>query len=600
MSSFEGHYHSSVTADIAAGYSIQANDSEDDDLLSKTPTEHRKRSDILSEEDDLWQTPAEAFVQPSVGFLEKSKILKRQLYGEISIPNHHSHSLSEADLNSSRVRSSSGNEPSTGYGSMSENCVTPTWSNRTLHRRSRCSVTPRPYEREFSSSEGEASELTDSHCHSQLKKSGFDKKARTKLIIASILCLVFMTGEMVGGLLAHSLAIISDAAHLLTDFASFMISLMALYLAHRPATKKLSFGWYRIEILGAFVSILMLWVLTGILVYSAVQRIIDDTYEINATIMLITAGTGVFFNIVLGTTLHQHSHSHGGGGHSHGGGGHSHGGEGHSHGGRDSHSNGVHGSVGHSHGTENHSHGTENGDRPQSDSHNGIHGHDNLAAQSEDSPEVFQGPVPSQTSAAPHENKNYGSIDVEKGEHINVAGNEKSQLIKNQEQKHHSRESNINVKAAFIHVIGDLLQSVGVLVAAFIIYYKPEWKIADPICTFMFSLFVLVTTLTIMKDIIVVLMEGTPRGINFAEVRQAFFQVEGVLDIHNLRVWSLTMDKIALSVHLAIDKKSDPHKVLKLASFAIQQKFNISETTMQVEQYVDEMLDCQDCQGPKL
>ncbi|KAK6960256.1 zinc transporter 2-like isoform X1, partial [Biomphalaria glabrata] len=151
MSSFEGHYHSSVTADIAAGYSIQANDSEDDDLLSKTPTEHRKRSDILSEEEDLWQTPAEAFVQPSVGFLEKSKILKRQLYGEISIPNHHSHSLSEADLNSSRVRSSSGNEPSTGYGSMSENCVTPTWSNRTLHRRSRCSVTPRPYEREFSS-----------------------------------------------------------------------------------------------------------------------------------------------------------------------------------------------------------------------------------------------------------------------------------------------------------------------------------------------------------------------------------------------------------------------------------------------------------------
>ncbi|RUS69219.1 hypothetical protein EGW08_023020 [Elysia chlorotica] len=356
---------------------------------------------------------------------------------------------------------------------------------------------------------------TDSHCHSMKPKNAPDTKARRKLILASVLCLMFMIGETAGGLIAGSLAIISDAAHLLTDFASFMISLMALYLAQRPATKRLSFGWYRIEILGALMSILMLWVLTGILVYSAAERIVSADYEIDATIMLITAATGVAFNIVLGTTLHQHSHSHGGGhGHSHGGGGH-----GHSHGKGKGHSD------------------------SESDAH---------------------------------------SLGGDGAHH------------------HHNKEDNINVKAAFVHVVGDFFQSIGVLVAAFIIYYKPEWKIADPICTFLFSVFVLITTITILRDILVVLMEGTPRGINFAEVREAFFQVEGVLDIHNLRVWSLTMDKIALSVHIAVDKNADPHDVLRRASKAIQRRFAIAETTMQIEEYVTEMDNCVDCQGPKL
>ncbi|XP_059167548.1 proton-coupled zinc antiporter SLC30A2-like isoform X2 [Physella acuta] len=445
------------------------------------------------------------------------------------------------------------------------------------------------------STDGIESTSNDSHCHSQLKKESINKKARTKLILASVLCLLFMTGEMVGGLLAHSLAIVSDAAHLLTDFASFMISLMALYLAHRPATKKLSFGWYRVEILGAFLSILMLWVLTGVLVYSAVLRIMEDNYEIDATIMLITAATGVAFNIVLGTTLHQHSHSHGGGhGHSHEseGHGHSHESKGHGH----SHENGGHshlhesGGHGHSHESQGHGRSHENGGHSHLHESGG-HSHSHKSHDGEgDSRRLSQSA--SKTGS-------YGAMaDVEAGS----KEDETAPLLSGKvvEKKSHHSGSNINVKAAFIHVIGDLFQSVGVLVAAFIIYYKPEWKIADPICTFMFSLFVLVTTLTIMRDIIVVLMEGTPRGINFAEVRETFFEVEGVLDIHNLRVWSLTMDKTALSVHLAVDKKSDPLRVLKMASQAIQRRFNISETTMQIEEYVTEMDECQECQGPKL
>jgi len=64
--------------------------------------------------------------------------------------------------------------------------------------------------------------------------------------------------------------------------------------------------------------------------------------------------------------------------------------------------------------------------------------------------------------------------------------------------------TNINVRAAFIHVIGDFLQSIGVFIAALVIYFKPDYIIADPICTFIFSIFVMITTFTIIKDALMV------------------------------------------------------------------------------------------------
>ena len=85
------------------------------------------------------------------------------------------------------------------------------------------------------------------HCHIE-RESGIDKKARRKLVIASILCLIFMVVEVVGGILANSLAIATDAAHLLTDLASFMVSLFSIWLASRPSTQKMSFGWHRAEV----------------------------------------------------------------------------------------------------------------------------------------------------------------------------------------------------------------------------------------------------------------------------------------------------------------------------------------------------------------
>ena len=101
--------------------------------------------------------------------------------------------------------------------------------------------------------------LADLQCYPIGCESGIDKKAQRKLIIASVLCLLFMLMEIAGGFMANSLAIATDAAHLLTDFASYMISLLAIWVAARPATKEMSFGWHRAEVIGATVSVLLLW-----------------------------------------------------------------------------------------------------------------------------------------------------------------------------------------------------------------------------------------------------------------------------------------------------------------------------------------------------
>ncbi|EDO43612.1 predicted protein, partial [Nematostella vectensis] len=329
------------------------------------------------------------------------------------------------------------------------------------------------------------------------------RRTRKKLTTASVVCLFFVVAEVVGGYLAHSLAIMTDAAHMLSDFAAFMISLFAIWVAEWQPDKKRTFGYYRAEILGALVSVLIIWVLTGILVYLAVQRVITKDFDINADIMLITAGVALGINILLGIILHQSGVGHG---HSHGGGGHDHGGS--------------------------HSHSASHG-KPRS-----------------------------------------GSV-LEK--------------------------ENINVRAAFIHVLGDVVQSVGVLIAAYIIKYKPSWKLADPICTFLFSILVLITTLNIVRDTIHVLMEGsTPKNVNYNAVKAGLENIQGVVAAHSLHIWSLTVNKAALAVHLAIGPNVDSQKVLNIAHQKLKTQFQIFHSTIQVELYQESVMQsCTECQDLK-
>jgi cation diffusion facilitator family transporter len=152
------------------------------------------------------------------------------------------------------------------------------------------------------------------HCHELSTEQRETKKRAIRVLWLSVgVCLLFMICEVVGGIWAGSLAIITDAAHLLTDLASMLISLFSLYLASRPASQRMSFGWHRAgnhppskllpftwisEVVGAFISVFLIWVVTGVLVYLAIDRIITQKYEIKGTIMAVTAGIGVLVNLM--------------------------------------------------------------------------------------------------------------------------------------------------------------------------------------------------------------------------------------------------------------------------------------------------------------
>ena len=84
---------------------------------------------------------------------------------------------------------------------------------------------------------------------------------------------------------------------------------------------------------------------------------------------------------------------------------------------------------------------------------------------------------------------------------------------------------NMNVRAAIVHMMGDMIQSIGVISAALIIYFKPEWKIADPICTFLFSILVMFTTVPIFKDCMSILMESSPDDVEVLELYNAILKV---------------------------------------------------------------------------
>ena len=186
------------------------------------------------------------------------------------------------------------------------------------------------------------------------------------------------------------------------------------------------------------------------------------------------------------------------------------------------------------------------------------------------------------------------SHDAKKASHEHVeAGNGHS----HDPQVKKNKQENINVRAAFIHVLGDFFQSLGVFVAAIVIYFRPDWGFIDPICTFLFSILVLFTTFNIIKDVLNVFMEGMPKGIDFLEVQTILVETPSVVTVHNLRIWALSLDKVAMSAHVAIQKGADPAVVLKAASTVIRSRFDIFELTIQVEEYQDEMDDCVQCKA---
>uniref|UniRef100_A0A8C0LBY3 Solute carrier family 30 member 4 n=1 Tax=Canis lupus dingo TaxID=286419 RepID=A0A8C0LBY3_CANLU len=269
------------------------------------------------------------------------------------------------------------------------------------------------------------------------------RKVKTRLTIAAVLYLLFMIGELV-------------------------------------------------EVLSAMISVLLVYILMGFLLYEAVQRTIHMKYEINGDIMLITAAVGVAVNVIMGFLLNQSGHH------------------------------------AHSHSLPSNSPTIGSGCR-----HN--HGQDSLA-----------------------------------------------------------------VRAAFVHALGDLVQSVGVLIAAYIIRFKPEYKIADPICTYVFSLLVAFTTFRIIWDTIVIILEGVPSHLNVDYIKEALMKIEDVYSVEDLNIWSLTSGKPTAIVHIQLipGSSSKWEEVQSKAKHLLLNTFGMYKCTIQLQSYRQEVdRTCAHCQS---
>jgi cation diffusion facilitator family transporter len=111
----------------------------------------------------------------------------------------------------------------------------------------------------------------------------------------------------------------------------------------------------------------------------------------------------------------------------------------------------------------------------------------------------------------------------------------------------------LNVKAALIHLIGDLIQSIGVITASIIIKCRPDLQIADPICTFFFSVLVMMTTIPIFFECVNIIMEGSPEEFDTIELYNKILKLEKVDEIHDFHCWCLAGGKFIMTCHIRSD-----------------------------------------------
>lgn len=143
-------------------------------------------------------------------------------------------------------------------------------------------------------------------------------------------------------------------------------------------------------------------------------------------------------------------------------------------------------------------------------------------------------------------------------------------------------EESLNMKGAYFEVLSDMLTSIGVLVAAFIML-TTGWYYADPIISAGIGLFILPRTWMLLKDAVGVLLEGTPSDVNLTTLRESIATVPGVASVHDLHVWCLTSGVNAMSVHAVLADHALHDQVLAAVQQRVTLDFKIAHATVQVE-----------------
>lgn len=259
----------------------------------------------------------------------------------------------------------------------------------------------------------------------------------------------YMIAEVVGALVTGSLALLADAAHMLTDVGGLALALLAIRFAAREATPQLTYGYLRTEVLSALTNAVVLLLLTVYILYEAYQRFLAPP-EILSGPMLIVAAIGLVVNLISMRLL---------------------------------------------------------------------------------------------------------------------AGG--------------SSES-LNVKGAYLEVLGDMLGSVGVIVAALIIMWT-GWRLADPIMGAGIGLFIVPRTWMLLKQVTHILMEGTPPNVDLGLLERKLMDIPGVTAVQDLHVWTVTSGFDAMSCHLVVTDISKARETLQNARRVMKDSFGVDHVTIQVE-----------------
>lgn len=144
------------------------------------------------------------------------------------------------------------------------------------------------------------------------------------------------------------------------------------------------------------------------------------------------------------------------------------------------------------------------------------------------------------------------------------------------------QSESLNIRAAILHLAGDALASLGVVVAGAIII-TTGWLEADPVVSLLIGVLILVSSWTVLRDAVSILLEEAPRGIDAAEVGRRLAGTQGVVDVHDLHIWTITSGFPALAAHVLVRPSEDCHAKRRELEAILREDYGIAHTTLQVD-----------------
>ena len=148
----------------------------------------------------------------------------------------------------------------------------------------------------------------------------------------------------------------------------------------------------------------------------------------------------------------------------------------------------------------------------------------------------------------------------------------------------------LNLRAAYIHLVGDALGSVAVIVTGIVIV-TTGWSYADPIMGVLIGVYLVATSWGVLRESVLVLLESTPPGLDAEEIGRALASQPGVVEVHDLHVWQITSGFPSLSAHMLVREGGDCHGIRRASEHMLAERFEITHTTLQVDhEHVDALL----------